>query len=439
MTTMMSKLRTLFAILLVACAINISAPKEAQANELAQMLCAGTQAYPVLNMDCVANGVSAFASAIGSAVNVVMQATITQIQVMFGRGIARAQMQHTAWLANREAMARHAAATTPGAYHAGCRAETAVATTLTGNTTPPGTEQPRPVVRVGRDSTGRFPRVNELDARGSRPGAFTAIASDQFAEVLNERQRSNAGPQAGAIADFAATRRWRPCTELPQAEQAACEAARESTGERPFADIAAQSLMGADTFDGDTEEIRNTRADEALAYCVNLMVPGTPYRPDGASNADAVIADAVQRAGDARVALAVKACTDAAARRLPIPFDRNATAYSWVVAAACAYRSAFNTLGGGDDVREMMTSCDDADASPDIYMSQLELMRVISSDIFGSAHFSTTNASATPTELQRVLIAMEAVNAQLNFETLRLQEHLGLIQAAELAADVKKR
>lgn len=431
-------LRTLFAILLVALALNISTPREAQA-QAANFMCAGTESFPMLNLDCLANATSAIASAVANAVNVVMQSFITRVQIMFGRGIARAQMQHTAWLANREASARHLTTNSAGSLRASCQATTAGAVAMTGNAVAAGSEQPRPVVRVGRDRTGRFPSLQGLEARGARPGSVAQIASDQAAQTIMEtRQLATTGSQAGAIADFEATRRWRPIEELPEPERAAAAAARATTGERPFADISAQSLIGPDTYDEGTPEINKTRADEALAYCVNLMVPGTPDRPGGASDTEAVIADAVQRAGDARIALSVKACTDAVGRRLPIPFNRENQAYSWVVSAACSYRQAFDNLNEGA-MKGTMRTCDDSDANPDVNMSQLELMRVVSSDIFGTSRAATAQSNAGPAELQRVLIAMEAVNSQILFETMRLQEQLGLIQAASLAADVKRR
>lgn len=458
---LITRMRAMCAVLVLAMCLSVAAPRQTHAatGQLVSWgLCALLSFSPPAQEFCKSVAASAIAQAIGSVIDTLIPGFVTRIQILTGQRIATAQMTNQQGLLIQEANHEDIHNNTPSVTRARCSVASVAALGAGAMPIGPGQVSPRPRARVTVPPNGRFPRVALPENRdqGATGAAVELSIASQGADALMCRRTGNCPdgvkPLSGTpanIADHNDTMRYRPCIDRPPPEREKCIQDQEASGSRPYADISAESLFGADTLGGDTDSkvVQETRMAEAFAYCANLIVPGSPPRAAGNMTSDRAISEAVQRAGDARVALAVKMCADAVGRRAPIAFNAGNPAFNWVVAAACAYRTAFTGLRGegatgnasfDGAINRACQNEGSPQGSNNIYFSRLELMRIMSRDIFTTGKFSVNTASSNPAELQRMMVAMESINAQVNFEILRMQEQLNLIQSARLALSVQQ-
>lgn len=480
LTRPIQKLRSLMVALLLAAGLTVATPQPAHAQPVppagggagafvAKMICkfAG---IPIIGAafgpGCEAQASQAIATAVDTVVDTFMKSFATRLELVVGVRTAEAEMNVERGLKTNAELGRNLAQTNSesGAYCGATTAIRATAGALGGDSSGAPAPPPRPDVEM-RDSG--FPRVPKKLACG--PGTVRTcpqVAKDIAVAAGKEIREDNSGEASSKIkyAKTLADNGLRPC-EGGDAECAAAQAALPATA-RPYADIEAKTLFGeADTYVGSTVEERTQSYVNAVFYCINLITPGGIDRVGGALDGDKIIRQAAEKAGDARISLAYNACADVAARRVGIDFDPKNPTYDWIVTAACQYRRAFTvygddpatgqrrvvstlrssnadinslldancpaTMDSGSETRETTVG------SSAISLSRLEMLRIISTDMFNTPQFSVANASSSQAELQRMLVAMETVNSQLNMEMLRMQEQLNLIKAAQLAADVQ--
>lgn len=477
MMHILSRARALMVVVVLAAGLSVATPKPAHASGMVASwgICALTSAYPALMSTCQSIASSAIAQAIGSVIDTHMQGLVTRIQILTGARLAEAQMNaHQADTLNGT-RAQYTADNIPSPTDSSCAATTAIQVAVGGIATEPSTgggssgggERATPRPRVSLRNTPGIRTVSEIECgEGSSSAECQATARNVIVDSLTNEWRSPNDAASKDIARFTQEQTLRPPTGADaEAEQTAREAQGEAAP-RMYADVQASTIFGNDTLVGSTPEARAQRFNEAMLYCANLMMPQSAQRVAGDMTADRAIQMAVQRAGDARMGLSVAACADIVGRRQPIEFTADNPTYDWIIGAACSYRRAFTSYNDRDGTLESTLNAPNAgltkalDAacpapptrtadgslapvrnvtSSKMYLSRMELLRIISTDMFAVPQFALHMGSSNVAELQRMLIAMESVNSQLNMEMMRMQEQLNMIEAASLAMDLKTR
>lgn len=490
----LAAIRGVMLVLLLAFSMTVSAPRPAEAAGamVAQAMCSwllATVLYAGNYPGCVSNTSTAINTAVSTIVDTFMRSFTTRLELVVGVRTAEAQMNVQKQLAHNERLGENLV-NTNSESNAYCAMTTAVGAaggssgggaSGGGAAGGPPPAPPRPTVEMRSDGD-IAPLPRRLDCGPGTGRSCEQVAQAIAVEAGEAVRTSPDGAAPAAIRLNEQMSEQLPC-EGSDAERAACNTARANNPAAPvmYAHVKASTLFGeADAYNGATVEARTQRFNEAVLYCINLITPGAIDRAGGAASADKMLQQASERAGDARISLAYKACADMAARRVGIAFDPNNATYDWIVTAACSYRRAFTryqdvgtaqlnvrlvqstlsssneginslldancpataVLGGSvvDDQTNRSSSInrrDGVQGSGNIHLSRLEMLRIISTDMFASPQFSVANASSSQAELQRMLIAMETVNSQLNMETLRLQEQINLVKSAQLAVDVQ--
>lgn len=454
-------------VLVLFMQLSIATPARAGGAAAAELMCIQTNAWPGAKAVCKAMASGAISEAVGTAILVFVRSMITRIELTVGLRAREASINADLASTSRELTAETEAemGTVPGAEFA-CMTDSSAAilngqeTAQAPPTTPGAPGGPAagptgpPPARVQR---GVIPRPDLRNTEGNRQAVVTQLSNSAAGAVM-ARARGEEGEGAALDIKEEAALTAGGCRPCP-AGDTECAAQQQAAGQRvcpqPYADVEAMTLFGNDTFLGETEADREAAATAALMYCVNLMAPGAPERASGPPNPDAITRQAVERTGDARTALAVKTCTDAWARRVPLGVPADNPGYALVVSAACAYRNAVRTSldrqadaarAAGEPVDDLESlsaalsqACDGNASGRRIDLSLLELTRIISSDIFATEEAIAARSGASEADLIRGLLAMETIQASMNMETLRMQELLNLIQAANLAAEVRTR
>jgi hypothetical protein len=475
-------MKRIILIILLAFGLSVGAPQQAQA--------AGALTYVVCTpfiiighyMWCTQQVDEMIQNALEHKISRIAARMYTLIEMRFERALARntilADQQRTINEGRYESMVANTSGANCPTEAAELASQAAGAGRGPGNAGgPPATPRPpRVVAEDPRSVPGGRPRVRSVEDTDTAPTAQTTDVLTQASVADAMRRRAGQTPETENGEGVAAVNQtryrrtyYRNCgTEgavvrsdagVPQTEPVPNRANETrpvansdcAYGLMPDADLTALTLLSRPTYISATAPVsgRTASADEwynaAVDYCINAIDPSFQDRvraQPGGVTADTVMAQMRERGGDARIGLALESCIRIAASRRGSAFDKDAPKNQWILSALCGYRRASGEGAAGNfSVGGIGASVDaggDCQFTTNrVFISDYELMRILSSDIFGTIRF-ITNSQNTQSDLLRSLVSMESIGSQLNKRILDMQERIQLLQAAQLAVDVEQ-